>query len=341
MRDGVSASRVAVHPGPWVTVAQFLQARMPTVADWPKRLLRGEVLDATGQAVHERAPAEAGAVLWYWRQPPPEPRLPFEVEVLFQDEQLVIVDKPHFMSVTPGGQHLHETVLVRLKKQLQISTLVPMHRLDRETAGVMAFIVRPEDRNAYQGLLRQQRVHKVYEAVAPWRADLLLPQVYSSRLASQDGDGFMQMLTLPGEPNAHTRIELIQCWAAPADAGEDAVPTLAPRALCATFAPVTSLAPIASLAPVTTLAHYRLTPLTGRKHQLRVQLCALGLPIVGDRIYPRLWPQPAPGTTPDYSRPLQLLARELAFTDPCNGQPRHFVSRRHLQCVPQTPWPVG
>ncbi len=347
MRDGVSASRVAVHPGPWQTVAQFLQARMPTVVDWHQRLLRGEVLDATGLAVHEQAAAEAGAVLWYWRRPPPEPRLPFEVEVLFQDENLVIVDKPHFMSVTPGGQHLHETVLVRLKKQLQIDTLVPMHRLDRETAGVMAFIVRPDDRNAYQGLLREQRVHKVYEAVAPWRADLVLPQVYSSRLASQDGDGFMQMLTPPGEPNAHTRIELIRRWDAPAaaapaadadaddgayadaDARDDAARPSSPPA-----------APTAA-APSATLAHYRLTPLTGRKHQLRVQLCALGLPIVGDRIYPRLWPHPAPGAVPDYSQPLQLLARELAFTDPCNGQPRHFVSRRHLQCVPQTPRPVG
>ncbi len=317
MRDGVSASRVAVPAGPWLTVAHFLQSRMPSVVDWPQRLMRGEVLDTTGQAVHVQALVQAGTVLWYWRQPPPEPRLPFEVNVLFQDEQLVIVDKPHFMSVTPGGQHLHETVLVRLKKQLQISTLVPMHRLDRETAGVMAFIVRPEDRNAYQGLLREQRVHKVYEAVAPWRADLALPQVYSSRLASQAGDGFMQMLTLPGEPNAHTRIELIQRWAAPADAGgggggsgSDAVHTL---------------------------AHYRLTPLTGRKHQLRVHLCALGLPIVGDGIYPQLRPLPAPGATPDYSQPLQLLARELAFTDPCSGQPRHFVSRRVLQSVPQTP----
>ena len=347
MRDGVSASRVAVHPGPWVTVAQFLQARMPTVADWHQRLLRGEVLDATGRAVHERAPAEAGAVLWYWRQPPPEPRLPFEVEVLFQDEHLVIVDKPHFMSVTPGGQHLHETVLVRLKKQLQIGTLVPMHRLDRETAGVMAFIVRPDDRNAYQGLPREQRVHKVYEAVAPWRADLLLPQVYSSRLASQDGDGFMQMLTLPGEPNAHTRIELIQRWDAPAGADPDASASASASAGAVADAdadadagddaaqPRAPLATPTAATPSTTLAHYRLTPLTGRKHQLRVQLCALGLPIVGDRIYPRLWPQPAPGTTPDYSQPLQLLARELTFTDPCNGQPRHFVSRRRLLCVPQ------
>ena len=310
MRDGVNASRVAVAAGPWATVAAFLQARMPMVPDWPARLLQGLVLDAQGQALQADAAAHAGAVLWYWRQPPPERRVPFEVELLFQDEQLVIVDKPHFRSVTPGGQHLHETVLVRMKRQLDISTLVPMHRLDRETAGVMAFVVQLQSRNAYQGLLREQQVHKVYEAVAPWRAELQLPQVHSSRLVSQDGDGFMQMLTLPGEPNAHTRIELIQRWlATDAAGGNDAAQTL---------------------------AHYRLTPLTGRKHQLRVHLSELGMPIVGDRIYPRLWPQPPAGAVPDYAQPLQLLARELAFTDPLTGHPRHFVSRRRLQCVPQT-----
>ena len=307
MREGVSASRVAVQAGPWATVADYLQARLPTVANWPQRLLQGEVLDATGQAVSLHTPAQAGALLWYWRKPPTEARLPFEVDVLHQDEQLVIVDKPHFMPVTPGGQHLHETVLVRLKHQLGISTLVPMHRLDRETAGVMAFIVQPQDRNAYQGLLREQQVHKVYEAVAPWRDDLALPPVCSSRLVSQDGARFMQMLTLPGEPNAHTRIELIQRWAAPADGKAGAAQTL---------------------------ALFRLTPLTGRKHQLRVHLSALGLPIVGDRIYPRLWPHTLPGERPDFTQPLQLLARELAFTDPVTGQARHFFSRRRLQCVP-------
>lgn len=314
LRDGVSASRVAVQAGPWATVLDYLLARLPLVADWPARLQQGEVLDATGQAVGMHSPASPGALLWYWRKPPPEARLPFEVDVLHQDEHLVIADKPHFMAVTPGGQHLHETVLVRLKQRLSISTLVPMHRLDRETAGVMAFIVRPQDRNAYQGLLRQQQVHKVYEAVAPWRADVDLPQVYSSRLMSQDGENFMQMLTLPGAPNAHTRIECLQRWAAPADGEAGATRTL---------------------------ALYRLTPLTGSKHQLRVHLNALGLPIVGDRIYPRLWPHTLPGEPQDFAQPLQLLARELAFTDPISGQMRHYLSRRRLQCVPDRPGLTG
>ena len=300
-RDGVSASRVAVSQGPWPTLLAFLSARMPHVGDWRERLLQGGVLDASGQPLTADAAALPGSVLWYWRQPPPEPRVPFELEVLHQDEHLVVVDKPHFLSVTPGGRHLQETVLVRLKRLLGLDTLVPVHRLDRETAGVLLFTAQPQARAAYHALLRGRQLHKVYEAVAPWRSDLAWPHLHSSRLQAQEGPGFMQMQTLPGAPNAHTRIGLIQRLGQPLgpDVGE--------------------------------LAHYRLWPLTGRKHQLRVHLCDLGMPIVGDRIYPVLWPDIEPGAAPDYTQPLQLLAREVSFTDPLGGRELRFASRRQLR----------
>jgi tRNA pseudouridine32 synthase / 23S rRNA pseudouridine746 synthase len=305
LRDGVSASRVAVGPvggvAHWPHLLAFLMARMPAVNDWHDRMLRGDVLDATGQALAADAPALPGAVVWYWRQPPPEPHVPFEVVLLHQDEHLVVVDKPHFLPVTPGGRHLHETVLVRLRQQLGMNTLVPLHRLDLDTAGVLLFSVQPATRNAYHALFRDQQVHKVYEAVAPWRADLVLPRVHSSHLAAPVGRGFMQMQTLAAEPNAHTRIELIQ------------------RLRRATDEPQQAL--------------YRLTPLTGRKHQLRAHMAELGLPIAGDRIYPTLWPEPPPGAVPDWSEPLQLLARELAFTDPISRQARLFTSLMHLDCT--------
>ena len=307
LREGVSASRVAVSAGPWRGLLAFLSARFPAVPDWPVRLAHGDVLDADGQALSADAACVPGAVLWYWRSPPPELRIPFEIELLHQDGLLVVVDKPHFLPVTPGGRHLHETALVRLKHQLGIDSLVPVHRLDRETAGLLVFCVQPATRDAYHALLRQRQVHKVYEAIAPWRADLDLPLTRHSRLAPQEGAGFMQMLELAGEPNAETRIELIARLDLPA---------------------------LPSASQPEPLAHYRLTPTTGRKHQLRVHLNALGLPIVGDRIYPRLWPEPAPGAAPDYRLPLQLLARELAFMDPVSGQPRHFISRRRLLLAP-------
>ena len=308
MRDGVSASRVAVSAGPWSTLAEFLAARLPAAPDWPARLARGEVLDAAGRPLAPDAACVTGAVLWYWRSPPPESRVPFELEVLHQDAQLVAVDKPHFLPVTPGGRHLQETVLVRLKRLLGIETLVPMHRLDRETAGVMLFTVQAAARHAYQSLLRDRRVHKVYEAVAPWRAGLELPLTCRSRLEERPGS-FMQMQVVPGEPNSETRVELL---------------SRLPRR------PVGE--PVDGYAgpPAGELALYRLHPHTGRKHQLRVHLDALGLPIVGDRIYPVLLPDVAPGEAADHSQPLQLLAREIAFTDPLSGEPRRFTSRRRL-----------
>jgi tRNA pseudouridine32 synthase / 23S rRNA pseudouridine746 synthase len=303
LRDGVSASRVAVGAvggvGAWPNLLAFLTARMPAVNDWPDRLLRGDVLDAQGQALNADAPAVPGAVIWYWRQPPPEPRVPFEVVLLHQDDHVAVVDKPHFLPVTPGGRHLHETVLVRLRQQLGIHTLVPMHRLDLDTAGVLLFSVQPATRHAYHALFRDQQVHKVYEAVGPWRADLDLPRVHSSHLVAPAGRGFMQMQTVAGEPNAHTRIELIER--------------------------------LKRLGDGNALAHYRLTPLTGRKHQLRAHMAALDLAIVGDRIYPHLWPEPAVDAAPDYSQPLQLLARELAFACPLSGRPQRFVSQRRLR----------
>ena len=307
LREGVSASRVAVSAGPWCGLLAFLLARFPAVPDWPARLARGDVLDANGQPLSAETACLSGAVLWYWRSPPPEPRIPFEIELLHQDGLLVVVDKPHFLPVTPGGRHLHETALVRLKHQLGIDSLVPLHRLDRETAGLLVFCVQPATRGAYHAMLRQRQVHKVYEAIAPWRADLDLPLARRSRLAPQHGAGFMQMLELAGAPNAETRVELI---------ARLELPTLP------------------SASQPEPLAHYRLTPTTGHKHQLRVHLNALGLPIVGDRIYPRLWPEPPPGAVPDYRLPLQLLARELTFTDPVSGQPRHFISQRRLLLAP-------
>ena len=318
-RDGVGASRVAVGGGPWPCVLSFLQTRFAAVDDWPLRLAHGDVLDASGRTLAADAVCVPGMRLWYWRRPPLEPRVPFEINLLHQDEHLVVVDKPHFLPVIPGGRYLQETVLVRLKRQLGISTLAPMHRLDRDTAGVLLFTVQPATRHAYQSLLRDRLVHKVYEAVAPWRADLVLPFTCRSRLEQRPGVAFMQMQVVPGEPNAETLIELIGLIGL--------IGQISPPLLPGADSPPRSGPPGPPPSP---LALYRLTPRTGRKHQLRAQLSALGLAIVGDRIYPRLWPEPAADAAPDYTQPLQLLAREMAFADPLSGEPQRFTSRRQL-----------
>ncbi len=299
-RNGVSPSSVALPSGPWLTVLDFLAERLPAVSrtEWQARMHAGDVLDDDGLPVPPQAPYRPQTRLHYWRALPFEHTIPFQEDIVFMDEHLVIADKPHFLPITPKGRYVQETLLVRLKRRLNIDTLVPIHRLDRETAGLIAFTVQPHERNVYQALFRERAVDKVYEAVAPLRADLALPLSHRSRLV--DSAHFMAMEEAPGEANSETLVELQQAR------------------------------------PEQGLGLYRLSPHTGKRHQLRAHMHALGIPIVNDRIYPVL--QAAdPLDAPDWRHPLQLLARHLAFDDPVTGQRRSFTSRRSLDWPPSPP----
>ncbi len=293
-KDGVGPSCVALPPGPWGSIDEFLAERFAAIpADiWRSRMQQGELLDEHGAAVAPGQPYRAGGRLYYYRAIDDEQKVPFDEVLLFQDELLVAVDKPHFLSVTPGGRHLHETLLVRLKRRLGIDTLTPLHRLDRETAGVVVFSVQPATRGAYQALFAHKTVRKHYEAVAPWRPELAFPLTRRSRLV--EDAHFLRMCEAPGEPNAETHFEVLETLGS--------------------------------------LGRYRLTPVTGRTHQLRVHCAALGLPIAGDRMYPTL----LPADTDDHARPLQLLATTLAFTDPVTGQARRFETARQLATLRDT-----
>lgn len=293
-REGVSASTVATPSGHWQTMLDFLAERIPAVSreDWALRMGRGEVLDANGQPVPPDSPFRPQTRLHYWRSLSFEHPVPFEESIVFQDEWLLVADKPHFLPVTPKGRYIQETLLVRLKRRTGIDTLVPMHRLDRETAGLVVFTIQPHTRHAYQSLLRDHLIDKVYEAVAPWRPELSWPLQHRSRLR-ESVEQFMTMEEVDGEPNAETLIEPIEVLEG-------------------------------------TWAHYRLRPRTGQKHQLRAHMNALGMPILNDQIYPTLQPALAPDQAPDFSRPLQLLARSLKFADPITGEAREFHSQRQL-----------
>lgn len=300
-RDGVSPSCVALPAGHWPTVLDFLAQRIPAVTreDWATRMNAGDVVDALGQPIPAQAPYRPSTKLYYWRALPAEHRVPFEARIVFQDDWLVVADKPHFLPVTPKGRYLQETLLVRLKRQLGIDTLVPMHRIDRETAGLVVFTIQPHTRNAYQGLFRDKAVRKTYEAIAPINPALALPCTHRSRLA--ESAHFMAMQEIDGPPNAETRIELIE-----AQSG---------------------------------WGRYRLSPITGQKHQLRAHMAALGLPILHDQIYPELMPALPPEAAPDFSRPLQLLAQALSFVDPITGQTRTFDCGRSLDLDVVAPKP--
>jgi len=291
-RDGVSPSCVALPPGPWTTVLDFLAERLPTVSRqaWGARLHSGEVLDEQGHAVHAEQPYASGTRLFYYRHIADEPDLPVQERIVFQDEHLVVADKPHFMPVTPGGQYVRQSLLVRLKRQLGIDTLSPVHRIDRETAGLVLLCVRPQDRNAYQALFRERQVHKVYEAVAPYRVDLALPLTRRSRIEAC-ATQFFRSQEVAGTPNSETTVSLLQVQ------GDSAL--------------------------------YRLEPVTGKRHQLRIHMNALGLPIEGDQFYPQVLR--SAGAAEDFSQPLQLLARSMAFTDPITGKPRSFTSGQRLR----------
>jgi tRNA pseudouridine32 synthase/23S rRNA pseudouridine746 synthase len=292
LREGVSASALACPAGHWPLLLDFLAERLHLVsrADWQARMAAGAVLGEQGQVLPPDAPYRAGARVYYWRWLEAEAEIPFEEQILFQDDELLVADKPHFLPVTPSGRYVQQTLLTRLKRRTGIATLTPVHRLDRETAGLTLFAIRPESRDAYQRLFRERSVEKVYEAIAPWRAELSLPLTRCSRLQEREGDAFMQMQEVAGAPNAETEIRLLERLG-------------------------------------TQAARYELRPHTGQKHQLRAHMSALGLPIQGDRIYPVLQPEEL---EPDFSAPLQLLARELAFVDPLSGARRHFLSRARL-----------
>lgn len=282
LRDGVGASAVYCPAGPWADLSAFLADRLPKVVDWAERIARGEVVDETGQPVPEAY--RPNRRVYYWRQLDAEPEVPFEARIVFRDEHLLVADKPHFLPVTPGGAYVQQTLLTRLRRATGLAELSPLHRLDRETAGLVVFSLRAAERGAYQNLFRDRAVDKVYEAVAPagpgpW------PRVLTHRLVEREGDAFMQMQAVAGAPNAETWVDLVE----PIGAG---------------------------------LARYELRPRSGVKHQLRAQMNAIGLPIAGDRLYPRLQPQENP---PRFDAPLQLVARAIAFTDPVTGQQRGFA----------------
>ncbi|MHC0428587.1 pseudouridine synthase [Streptomyces sp. O3] len=286
-RHGIDPVRLRLPlDGAWATVRDHLADRLPVDPAAVDALVRGGDVVTVDGPVTPDTPYQAGAHVWFHRELPAEAPVPFAIDVVYQDARLVVADKPHFLATTPRGRHVTETALAWLRRDLGLPELSPAHRLDRLTAGLVMFTVRPADRGAYQSLFRDRLVRKEYEAIAPHSPALALPVSVRSRIEKVRGR--IDAYEIPGEPNAESRVELLEHR--------------------------------------TGLGRYRLLPRTGRTHQLRVHMNALGVPILGDPVYPEVT-EPAPD---DFGRPLQLLARALEFTDPLTGRAHRFTSRRTL-----------
>jgi tRNA pseudouridine32 synthase/23S rRNA pseudouridine746 synthase len=288
MRDGVAASTVTLPMGSWSTLLDFLCDKFKGISPetWLARMDAGLVTDSNGMPLGAETAFHGQSTVHYYRALETETPIPFEEHILFQDSYIIAVDKPHFLPVMPAGKYLQETLLVRLKRKTGIDALTPMHRLDRETAGVMLFVIKPETRGAYQSLFLHKQVQKKYQAIAPHVEESALPLTRKSRL--QVSGHFMRMHEVAGAPNSETHIELIE--------------------------------------HSNGLGRYALTPVTGKKHQLRVHMAALGMPILGDRIYPDYVSE----EQENFENPLQLLADGIAFIDPILGCRRLFRSRKTL-----------
>ncbi|QCQ90213.1 pseudouridine synthase [Rhodococcus sp. SGAir0479] len=309
VRNGVGPTRLRVPTsGPWATIAEYVVGRFSHLDadDLHRRFDAGEIVGIDGSPIGRGTALGAHQFVWYYRDLPVEEPVPFREEILHVDDDLVVIDKPHFLPTTPGGRYLRESALVRLRTRLGNPDLTPIHRLDRATAGLVMFSARPASRGAYQSLFEKRRVTKVYEAVsalppgwdpdAPTLGGHSLPVLYRNHIEARRGE-LRVVVDDSRAPNSETLIEVHGTGVSAAG-----------RAVL----------------------HTMLRPHTGRMHQLRVHLAALGIGILGDTWYPDLLPE----ALDDHSLPLQLLARELEFTDPLSGAPRRFVTSRTLSEAP-------
>jgi tRNA pseudouridine32 synthase/23S rRNA pseudouridine746 synthase len=273
VRDGLGPARLRLEGG---NVADEFSRRFGPGG--LAKVREGEVVDADGAVISLTTVLPAGAHVFLYRELPDEVVVPHPIPVLYRDDDIVVVDKPHFLATMPRGGHVAQTALVRLRRSLELPELSPAHRLDRLTAGVLLFTVRREVRGAYQTLFARGLVSKTYLAWSSSACAAVLPTVVRSRIVKQRGR--LQAFEEPGEPNAETLVESVGSGC------------------------------------------YRLSPRTGRTHQLRVHMASLGLPIDNDPLYPRIVEVAAD----DFSAPLRLVAHRLEFEDPLTGELRSFVS---------------
>ncbi|WP_350431817.1 pseudouridine synthase [Shewanella sp. H8] len=275
------------------TVLEFLIEHFKQIdaSVWLQRIEAGKVHWQNGELITADSIYQATARVYYYREVLAETKVPFAEQVLYQDNDTIVVYKPHFLPVTPGGNYVNECLVHRLRIATQIDTVAPAHRLDKDTAGVMLMTVNPQTRHAYHQLFLDDKITKDYQAIATLTPQLLaqladntviLPVHWTVKNRIVAANPSFTMQVVEGEANSHSEISLV--------AVKDG------------------------------FGLFELSPITGKTHQLRVHMQSLGMPIFNDRFYPVLQPK-----GPDnFDKPLQLLAKRLRFTDPISGISQDF-----------------
>lgn len=274
---------------PYPSIVEFLCKRFPGISleQWAQRIVAGKVLDDSGHPISAQTDYAPSKRLFYFREIENEALIPFAEHILFQNDEILVACKPHFLPVIPGGRFVNECLLNRLRVKTGLSELTPIHRLDRETAGIVIFSVNPDTRGHYHHLFVRGKIEKIYQAVAEINQPITENHwLVENRIVR--GEPRFRMQMVPGSINSRSRIQLLE--------------TRADRGF------------------------FSLQPLTGKTHQLRLHMSALGFRIVNDKVYPDL----QPATDDDFTQPLQLLAKQIKFIDPLSGKDCEFTSTREL-----------
>ncbi|MFT5177300.1 MAG: tRNA pseudouridine32 synthase/23S rRNA pseudouridine746 synthase [Alteromonas macleodii] len=273
------------------TVLEYLVIKFPYIEAeiWRQRIANGKVHCDDGSLITAQSPFRPQQRIYYYREVETEPHIPFKETIVFQDQHILVAYKPHFLAVIPGGIYVNECLQNRLRRRTGIQALQTLHRLDRVTAGLVIFSVNPDTRHCYHRLFETRKIHKTYQAIARVNeGENLIGQEWEIKNRLVRSQPRFRMRVAEGEANSHS---VIRC-----------------------------------LRQSTNKALFELNPVTGKTHQLRVHMQALGWPILNDKYYPQLETLSAD----NYSAPLQLLAKELRFTDPVTQHPRCFSCDSNL-----------
>lgn len=303
--EGVCASKVYLPAKktlktPYQTVFEYLRDKFSHIEPsvWYKRFDNGQIygkksLRYVPIGINDSYDEYQNTTVYYYKEVENEPIVPFDYQILFENERFLAVDKPHFLTISPAGRYVKQTLLSRLKQDTKNSQLSPIHRLDKDTAGVVLFSKQAGYRKHYQGLFldnhQSRKIKKIYHAIAPINENIDFPTIIELNL--ERGDPFYTMAVKDGKPNTKTHIRIIETN------------------------------------HTTGMAKYELMPETGKLHQLRVHLAYLNIPIKNDPFYPILNHKKCD----DFTSPLQLLAKSLSFVDPIDGNEYCFQSLKNLE----------